>query len=100
MISRPIIWLLGSATVLSLVSLCFPFFVQPKSLIAQILIGYIPILLGCIAMWLCLRARKKARHKALVILYAILLAPFAFYYPVAVALAWASYVSGGRGPFP
>jgi hypothetical protein len=72
----------------------------PKALADDILLGYIPILLGCISMSLCWRAHKQARHKALVLCYAVLLAPLAFYYPFASALVWASYISGGSGPFP
>lgn len=63
-------------------------------------LGYAPILLGSAAMWLCWRARRIARHKAGILGYAILLAPFAFSYPAWILFLWIWYRAGGHGPFP
>jgi len=100
MIARPAVWLLVAATVLSAVSLFFQAIVGARRLITETFLGYLPILLGCISMWLCWRAHQKARRKTLVLCYSILLAPFAFSYPAWIAFLYVWYRSGGGGPFP
>jgi hypothetical protein len=83
-------WLLVAATVLSLVSLGLFFVLLPSGQMSKPLVALLPILLGCVSMWLCWRARRAARHKIAVIVYAIVLAPFAFSYPAGLALLWAT----------
>jgi len=90
---------LASATALSVFSLFLLTLVHTGP-IAELALGYVPILLGAVAMWLCWRARKAARHKTAVLLYTIFLAPFAFSYPAWMAFVWAWYAVGGKGPFP
>jgi hypothetical protein len=72
-----------------------------KTLGTQVILGYFPVLLGSVAIWLCIRARRKAAHKRLVALYAVVLAPFAFSYPAWIAILWMMYLSGRyKGPMP
>lgn len=94
--------LLGFATAIAVVS----FFSNNiwsinRSLLTDALLGYVPILCGLVCMWLCFQARKKTYHKRLVLMYAILLAPFAFCYPAWFLILWILYGSGAyRGPMP
>lgn len=93
--------LLSSAAAIAAVSLFFEPVIRPQRLFAQVVLGYIPVLLGCISMWLCIRASKRSNHKRIVFLYAIVLAPFAFAYPVWWALLYIAYVTGRyNGPTP
>lgn len=96
--SRQVVLLLGSATFVAAMSVLLLTRVHGR--IAEIVLGYVPIPLGCISMWLCWRARQKARHKTLVLCYAILLAPFAFSYPAWILFIYVWFRSGGGGPFP
>ncbi len=93
-------FLLVTATVLA--SLSFFFILLPiRSLPAQVGFGYLPLLLGCASLWLCLKARKRAKHKVLVIVYSVMLAPFAFSYPAWLLIVWILYSSGHyNGPMP
>jgi hypothetical protein len=63
-------------------------------LLAELIIDYVPVPLGCVSMWFCVRAWKKSRHKLLVALYAIALAPFAFCYPLWYTLLYIAYRTG------
>jgi hypothetical protein len=93
--------LVACATGVAIASLSSAFILDPKTLNAQLAVGYTPILLGCLSMWLCFKARQKARHKRGVLLYAILLAPIAFCYPALMIFIWLMYVSGKyTGPMP
>ena len=96
---RPVVWLLGLATGLSAISLFFHIFIGP-GLATETVLGYTPILFGCVSMWLCWRARQKAQHKTVILLYSILLAPFAFSYPAWIVFIYVWYRAGGSGPFP
>lgn len=100
MTTKPV-QLLGLATAVAALSLCLNFLVRPDSWPAQEVIGYVPIPLGFLSMWLCLKARTKATRKALVVGYAIVLAPFAFNYPAWLFFTWVLYASGRyHGPMP
>ena len=67
----------------------------------EVVLAYVPILFGILAMWLCLRARAGSEHKALVLTYTIVIAPFAFSYPVWLLFIWVMYRFGHyRGPMP
>jgi hypothetical protein len=93
--------LLASATAVAIVSFYFFALVKPNGLTEEVFLGYIPVMLGGVSMWLCLRARKKAARKRLVLSYAIVLAPFAFNYPASLLILWLLYVSGRyHGPMP
>jgi hypothetical protein len=93
--------LLVAATILSAVSFLFQIMATAKTLGAQIAVGYIPVAMGFVAVWLCIRARKRSAHKRLVALYAVVLAPFAFSYPAWTVILWVLYVSGRyKGPMP
>jgi hypothetical protein len=93
--------LLVGATVLAAVSFSFHIIVRASSVGTEAILGYIPVLLGCICMWLCLKARRAAGRKWLVLSYAVVLAPFAFSYPAWSLILWVEYISGRyRGPLP
>jgi hypothetical protein len=93
--------LLAAATVISAVSFFFHDIAKGQTLGAEAILGYAPVVMGAIAMALCIRARKKTVHKRLVVLYAVLLAPFAFSYPAWIAFLWIVYISGRyKGPMP
>lgn len=62
------------------------------------LFSYLPILLGCFSMLLCILARRRAVYKDLVTLYMILLSPFAFCYPAWFLLFYVVLASGYQGP--
>jgi hypothetical protein len=67
----------------------------------ETILGYIPIVLGCVCLWLCVEATRRAKQKWLVIGYMILLAPFAFSYPAWMLFVWVAFTYGGyRGPMP
>jgi hypothetical protein len=89
--------LLFLATALAAVSLFFHQLITPRtptSFLLELATGYTPILLGFLSMWLCSRARAKARRKGLILTYAIVLAPFAFSYPAWLFFIWVQYASG------
>lgn len=93
--------LLSCATIIALVSFLSARVFDPKNLNSQLAVGYLPIALGCVCMWLCFRARKRAKHKRAVLLYTALLAPFAFSYPAWLAFLCFEYASGRyTGPMP
>jgi hypothetical protein len=75
--------------------------VLAKTLLNDLAFGYFSILLGCVSMWLCVRARRKAVHKILVTVYAVVLSPFAFSLPAWMLFVWFMYASGRyNGPMP
>jgi len=93
--------LLVFATASAAISLFFHDLISSNSLTTEVLLGYVPILLGSLSMWLCFKARARAIHKAWVLAYTILLAPFAFSYPAWLLFIWALYKSGRyHGPMP
>ncbi|MGA3028090.1 MAG: hypothetical protein ABSF98_25345 [Bryobacteraceae bacterium] len=63
--------------------------------------SFLPFVLGGASMLLCLRARQRAQRKRLVLVYAVVLAPFAFSYPAWILFLFVLYVSGRyTGPMP
>jgi hypothetical protein len=89
------------ATAISAVSLFLHVIAPARTLGTEVALGYVPVLLGCAAMWLCIMAWRNTTHKLLVSLYTIALAPFAFSYPAWVAFIWILYISGRyKGPMP
>jgi hypothetical protein len=93
--------LLVGATAVAVLSFLFHMITRQSSLLSEAVWGYFPVLLGSVSMWLCFKARKEAIHKGFVLLYAILLAPFAFSYPAWLLILWALYASGRyHGPMP
>jgi len=93
--------LLTLATAVAVLSLYFNVVVTSRFLLAEAALSYMPMLLGSLSMWLCLKARAKSSHKALVLTYAIVLAPFAFSYPAWMFFIWVMYASGHyHGPMP
>lgn len=99
-LEEPGLLLLG-ATAVATVSYLLHDLPPPNALIGQVIFGYVPIVLGCIAVWLCIRARRKTAHKRLVTLYTVALSPFAFGYPAWIVVLWFLYASGRyKGPMP
>lgn len=93
--------LLAYATVLAALSFLFHMVVPGNSLFGEVALAYVPVLLGCVSMWLCFKAWKGAAHKRFVIFYAIVLAPFAFSYPAWLLILWILYAAGlYHGPMP
>jgi hypothetical protein len=92
---------LVAATAISAVSFFFHMFAAAKTLGTDLIVAYIPLLLGLAAMWLCFVAIRRTAHKRLATVYAVILAPFAFSYPAWMALIWMLYISGRyAGPVP
>ena len=92
--------LLGSATVVALASFLFHLII-PNNLIFEVALGYVPIVLGGICLWLGYCACRVARHKLSTAVYVVLLTPFAFSYPAWLLFIWIMYTSGRyRGPMP
>jgi hypothetical protein len=93
--------LLIVATGIAAVSLFLHLLAPARTLGTEVALGYVPFLLGCAAMWLCIEARRNTTHKLPVLLYTIVLAPFAFSYPAWMIFIWILYISGRyRGPMP
>jgi hypothetical protein len=93
--------LLIAATIISAVSFFFHMMAAGRTLGAEVILGYLPLLLGFVAMWLCIWASKRSTHKRLVALYTVVLAPFAFSYPAWMVILWVVYISGRyKGPLP
>jgi hypothetical protein len=93
--------LLALATAVAALSLYFNILVTSRFLLAEAGLSYVPMLLGCLSMWLCLKARAKSTHKALFFTYAIVIAPFAFSYPAWIFYIWVIYAFGHyHGPMP
>ena len=68
---------------------------------SELLTGYLPFVLGPVSVWLCLKARKRAKHKALILACTFLLAPIAFSYPAWTIYLWFMWVTGRySGPMP
>ena len=88
---RRAVWLLALATTFAIVSLGLLLALPLSGKFATIF-GWLPIFLGCVTMWLCWRARRVARHKTAVLIYAILLVPFAFSYPAGILVLRAAGV--------
>jgi hypothetical protein len=93
--------LLAFATAAAILSMSFHILITPSSLLAEAVLGYVPILLGFLSIWLCCRAWARATHKTLVLVYAVVLTPFAFSYPAWLLVIWVLYKSGNyHGPLP
>ena len=73
---------LAYATVVAAISI----FVLRFSNSRGLLIAGVPIFLGVLSMWLCVMASGRTKRRTGVFAYALLLAPFAFYYPYVIAL--------------
>jgi len=98
--TKPLV-LLISATAVAAFSFFFHTFGSVRSLAAETVLGYIPLLLGCASLWLCLKAYERAKHKGLVGAYSIMLSPFAFSYPAWILILWILFASGHyNGPMP
>jgi hypothetical protein len=92
--------LLGFATVVALASFFFPSII-PNGLIFEVILGYVPIVLGGICLCLGYSAFRIARHKLSTAAYMVLLTPFAFSYPAWLLFIWIMYASGRyHGPMP
>lgn len=75
--------------------------IMRSGVLVEVFVGYMPVLLGCISMWLCYRAYRRATRKKLVVAYAVLLAPFAFSYPAWIVFLWMMFATGRyKGPMP
>jgi hypothetical protein len=93
--------LLFFAVALSAISFSLGAIIDPRSLGAQMIAGYIPLILGGLSMYLCAKSWKAAKHPRLILLSAVLLAPFAFGYPAWFLVAGISYALGRyHGPMP
>ena len=93
--------LIALASAVAILSLFSHDILKPTNLYTQVAFGYTPLVLGCLSLWLCLKAHRKAKHKKVVLIYTILLAPFAFSYPVWFLFIWVMYTSGNyHGPMP
>jgi hypothetical protein len=88
---RKLLWFAGGIAVcsplLGLVIGFGPFYLQ-------MILSWIPLLLGCVAAFLSIVAFLKAKRRWLVAIYGIVLMPFAFGYPVWFAVLWLLYASG------
>jgi len=74
---------------------------QLRSLNSDLIEGYTMLGLGCISMYLCYKAWRRSRHRWLVLLYAVILAPFAFSLPASLAFIWIAYATCHyTGPMP
>jgi hypothetical protein len=75
--------------------------VSTTALGAEVAASFLPFVLCGASMLLCLRARQRAQRKRLVLVYAVVLAPFAFSYPAWILFLFVLYVSGRyTGPMP
>lgn len=93
--------LIALASALAVLTLFSPNICKPTNLFTELACGYTPLLLGCLSLWLCMKARRKAKHKKLVVLYTVILLPFAFGYPVWLLFIWIMYRYGNyHGPMP
>lgn len=89
------------ATALAVLSFFWHTLLARKSLYAEALLGYVPLMLGTVCMWLCFKARVRAKHKSLVLWYSLALAPFAFSYPAWMLIVWIAFASARyNGPMP
>jgi len=86
--------LLLAATMISALSFFFHMLLTGRTLGTEVVLAYFPVLLGFVAMWLCICAGRKTARKGLVALYAAVLAPFAFSYPAWMVILWTLYASG------
>jgi hypothetical protein len=92
--------LLGCATVVALGSFFF-LLIIPNGLVYEATLGYVPIALGGICLWLGYSAFRIARHKFSTAAYMVILTPFAFSYPARLLFLWIMYASGRYdGPMP
>lgn len=93
--------LLISATAIANISVFFGTIIGQPPLLAEVVLGYVPLLVGCFCMWLCILATRRSRHKVLIFLYAVVLAPFAFGYPFWLGELYIMTVTGRyKGPMP
>jgi hypothetical protein len=92
--------LLGFATPVALASFFFHLII-PNGLIFEVVLGYVPIVLGGVCLWLGYSAFRIARHKLSTVAYVVLLTPFAFSYPAWLLFIWTMHASGRyHGPMP
>lgn len=93
--------LLAIATVLAVVSLFFHRMFPIHGLWAQLALGCMPILIGCVWASITYRAwQRSSRHWA-VALYGFVIAPMAFSYPAWILFVWVMWVFGKyNGPMP
>jgi hypothetical protein len=92
-LDRPAL-LIAGATLVAVVSFLSHLIVPSKTLLSDLALGYVPILLGCVSMLLCDRARRRTTHRRLVTLYAVIISPFAFSYPAWILILWILYAPG------
>lgn len=93
--------LLISATAISTASFLLHVPAVDHPLGLALIFAYIPLLFGSVAMLLCVLALLKSKRKSLVLVYTVVLAPFAFSYPAWIIILWVLYTSGGyKGPMP
>src|SRR5450432_971150 len=79
-LDRPVS-LIAIATGIAAVSFLFHVIAPTGTLLGDLILGYAPVLLGCVSMFLLVRARRKVVHRGRVTIYAVILSPFAFSYP-------------------
>jgi pilus assembly protein TadC len=71
------------------------------SLSADLVAGYGSLTLGFLSMYLCFKAWRASRRRWLVLLYSVMLAPFAFSLPAWLAFIWVMHATGRySGPMP
>lgn len=93
--------LLSAATAVAGLSFFWHTLSWTKSLYAETVLGYVPLALGVVCLWLCLKARGRTTYKRLVLCYSVILAPFAFSYPAWMLVVWIAFESGHyNGPMP
>jgi hypothetical protein len=90
--------LLITATGISALSFFFRDVMPAKPLALELIFAYFPLLFGGAAMALCILAINRAAHKRLVVLYAVILAPFAFRYSVWMIIVWILYAAATTAP--
>jgi hypothetical protein len=92
--------LLSYATILTFVS-CLTLAHANLRSVPHLIIGYIPFVVGGVTMWLCAKAHQRSSHRTAVVVYTILLAPFAFFFPVAwIYLFYMEATGQYHGPYP
>jgi hypothetical protein len=93
--------LLITATIISTLSFSFHLLAPTERPVMESIFAYLPLLFGGVAIGLCVRAINKASHKRLVMVYTVILAPFAFSHPAWMIILWILYTSGHyKGAMP
>jgi hypothetical protein len=65
------------------------------------IVGDSPVVAGCITMGLCSKARQKSNRRTAMMVYTVLLALFAFYYPIAwIYFLYMTATGQYHGPYP